>query len=135
MTERGLQIHEWNQEGYKPLVFHHDWMVAQLNWEPSFDPAKLGEIERHNRTDEVFVLIRGKAIIFTMDEQGMRIEEMRPGVIHNVLQSVWHGLLATRDACWIIVESRDTHLHDCEFRQLSEDELGQIRASLPAWAL
>ena len=25
MTARGLEVHEWNEDGYKPLVFSHDW--------------------------------------------------------------------------------------------------------------
>jgi len=135
MTERGLQIHEWNQEGYQPLLFHHDWMVALLNWEPLFNLAKLGEIERHNHTDEVFVLIQGNAVIFTIDEQGMQTEEMLPGVIYNVRQGTWHGLISAHDARWVIVENRDTHLNDCEFRHLATGEQQQIRANLPAWAL
>jgi mannose-6-phosphate isomerase-like protein (cupin superfamily) len=134
MSERGLQIHEWDQQGYRPLVFHHDWMVALLNWEPAFEPTRLGEVERHVHTDEVFVLTRGRALLFTEDEEGLQIADMRPGVIYNVLQGVWHGLLATRDACWVIVESRDTHLHDVEFRQLSADEREHILGQLPAWA-
>jgi mannose-6-phosphate isomerase-like protein (cupin superfamily) len=131
---RGLAVHDWAREGYQPLVFHHDWMVARLNWEPAFDAVRLGEIERHNATDEIFVLTAGQAMIFTIDELGMQIEQMRPGVIYNVRQGVWHGLLATHEARWVIVESRDTHLHDCEFRQLSPHEVEQVRASLPTWA-
>ena len=135
MTERGLQIHEWYQEGYQPLLFHHDWMVALLNWEPLFDLAKLGEIERHNHTDEVFVLLQGTAFIFTIDEQGMQTEEMLLGVIYNVRQGTWHGLISTHDARWVIVENRDTHLNDCEFRRLGAAEQEQILANLPAWAI
>ena len=40
MTERGLEVHEWNEDGYQPLVFSHDWQVAILNWEPIFDLEK-----------------------------------------------------------------------------------------------
>ncbi len=133
MSQRGLQVYEWNAEGYQPLVFHHDWMVALLNWEPAFDLDKLGEIERHNETDEVFVLQKGHALLITIDEQGMQLADMTPGVLYNVRQGVWHGLLATRDARWVIVETRDTHLHDCEFRTLRPEEQDLVRAGLPAW--
>jgi hypothetical protein len=47
---------------------------------------------------------------------------------------VWHNLVSSRDASWIIVENRDTHLSDCEFRQLSADELENLKVNLPAWA-
>lgn len=135
MTVRGLEVYEWSEDGYKPLVFSHDWQAAILNWEPIFDLEKIGEVERHNQTDEVFVLTKGKAVLFTIDEQGMQIEEMKIGVIYNVCKGVWHNLTSTRDASWIIVENRDTHLHDCEFRQMSEQELSHLKANLPAWAM
>ncbi len=134
MSRRGLEVHEWDEDGYKPLVFSHDWMISILNWEPIFALEKAGEIEHHNQTDEVFVLTKGKAVIFTVDEQGMQVEEMKIGAVYNVLKGVWHNLISTRDASWIIVENRDTHLNDCEFRQLSAEELENLNTNLPAWA-
>ncbi len=134
MSRRGLEVHEWDEDGYKPLVFSHDWMISILNWEPIFALEKAGEIEHHNQTDEVFVLTKGKAVIFTIDEQGMQVEEMKIGAVYNVLKGVWHNLISTRDASWIIVENRDTHLNDCEFRQLSAEELENLNTNLPAWA-
>lgn len=92
MTGRGLEFHEWSEDGYKPLVFSRDWQAAILNWEPIFDLEKIGEVERHNQTDEDFVLTKGRAVLFTIDEQGMQIEEMRICVIYNVLKGVWHNL-------------------------------------------
>jgi hypothetical protein len=133
MKERGLQVFTWNATGYQPLVFSHDWQVALLNWEPIFELEKLGEVERHNHTDEVFVLTRGKAVLFTVDAKGLQMEEMVPGAIYNVRQGVWHNLTSTRDASWIIVENRDTHLHDCEFRPLNAEELSELKVNLPAW--
>ncbi len=133
MTERGLQVFTWNETGYQPLVFSHDWQVASLNWEPTFELEKLGEVERHNHTDEVFILTKGKAVLFTIDAQGLQVEEMIPGAVYNVRQGVWHNLTSTRDASWIIVENRDTHLHDCEFRLLDAEELCELKLNLPAW--
>ncbi len=129
----GLEIHTWDQDGYQPLVFSHDWQAAILNWEPIFDLEKLGEVERHNQTDEVFVLTRGKAVIFTIDDRGLQVEEMEPSIIYNVLKGVWHNLQSSRDASWIIVENRDTHINDCEFRQLSAEEKQKIITNLPGW--
>ena len=56
------------------------------------------------------------------------------GVVYNVRAGVWHNLVSTRDATWIIVENRDTHLDDCEYRQLVPEERAQLDASLPDWA-
>jgi hypothetical protein len=118
-----------------PLVFSHDWQVALLNWEPIFDLDNAGVIERHKQTDEVFVLVKGKAVLFTITTAGdFSVEEMLPGVVYNVLRGCWHNLISTHDATWIIVENRNTHLEDGEFRQLTDIELASLHPQLPEWA-
>jgi mannose-6-phosphate isomerase-like protein (cupin superfamily) len=134
-AQHPVEVHRWVEEGYSPLVFHRDWQVALLNWEPIFDSANLREIERHRQTDEVFVLWRGRALLFTANEAGIGLREMEPGVLYNVTQGTWHNLVATRDASFIIVETRDTHLHDTEIRPMTDGELAQLRAGLPPWAV
>ncbi|MCC6956195.1 MAG: hypothetical protein IT316_05325 [Anaerolineales bacterium] len=128
-----LEIHQYDGVGYQPLVFSDGWQAALLNWEPLFDLAHAGEIERHNQTDEAFVLWRGRALIFVSDGERLQAEEMKTGAIYNVPRGVWHNLLASRDASWIIVENRGTHLEDTELRQMSGAEWAQLRPALPAW--
>lgn len=128
-----LEIHEWTGEGYKPKVLTPKWMTAILNWEPSCDLQNASEIEVHKNTDEVFVLWRGKGALYILEEEGIRIEDMKPGVIYNVPAGVWHGCLGSRDASWIIVENRDTHLYDTEVRKLDSEEIQMIHALAPIW--
>lgn len=131
--EKSLEILNFTEDGYKPLVFSGDWQVAQLNWEPIFDLENAGEIERHVNSDEVFVLWKGKATLFVSSQEGMQILEMERGVVYNVRKGVWHNLLSTRDAAWIIVETRDTHLHDTEIRQMIAEEWDTLQENLPSW--
>ena len=60
--------------------------------------------------------------------------DMRPGVVYNVIKGTWHCNLSSRDASWIIVENKDTHLNDTQLRPLEDEELALIRRQLPAWA-
>lgn len=135
MGESNQYLEIWNHtdKGYQPLVFSAGWQVALLNWEPLFDLEKLGEIERHKKTDEVFVLWKGNAALFVKTTDGMWVENMQPGVVYNVPKGVWHNLLSTRDASWIIVEDRNTHLHDTEIRTMSVNEMADLKANLPPW--
>jgi len=128
-----LEIYNFIDPGYMPLVFFDGWQVALLNWEPLFALGNAGEIERHNQTDEVFVLLRGQALIFTSDGERLQAQEMQPGVIYNVPVGAWHNLLASQDASWLIVENRDTHLGDTELRQMTPAEWTQLRLALPGW--
>jgi mannose-6-phosphate isomerase-like protein (cupin superfamily) len=130
-----LEVHDWHDQGYMPLVLTDNWQVALLNWEPIFDCASLTEIERHNATDEVFVLLRGKAVLFTRaDGEELQALELAAGVVYNVPRGVWHNVVATRDVAFVIVEDRDTHLHDTEIRPITADELASLDALLPEWA-
>ncbi|MCE1252192.1 MAG: hypothetical protein LWX83_01450 [Anaerolineae bacterium] len=133
MPGPGLLSFEWKGEGYQPLVFSQDWQVALLNWEAVIDAENIGEIERHNQTDEVFVLQSGRAVLFTICDDEMQAVDMQAGVLYNVTAASWHNLIATRDASWVIVEKRDTHLYDCEYRRLTADELNKLKGLLPDW--
>lgn len=129
-----LQIYQWNQPGYKPLVFSHDWQIAILNWEPAALAASITEVERHTCTDEVFVLTCGTAALVTTSEEKLEITEAIPGVIYNIKMGCWHTVIGMRGASWVIVENRDTHINDTEMRPLTPEELIIFREQLPEWA-
>lgn len=131
----GLEVYEWEGQGYKPLLFSAGWQVALLNWEPLFERVNLDQIERHNESDEAFILLRGKAVLFTKPGGGeLRTREMKYGTIYNVPRGVWHNLIATRDVQFLIVENRDTHLGDTEIRPITQSEFASLDSQLPHWA-
>ena len=129
-----LEIYDYGEKGYMPLVFTPGWQVALLNWMPLYDLENASEIEVHTETDEVFILWKGHGALFVETDQGLRLEDMQPGVIYNVPKGSWHGVIATRDVSWIIVEDRDTHLHDTTIRSLTEAEKRTLREKAPGWA-
>ncbi len=132
-SQKYLQIERHDGQGYLPLVFSAGWQAAILNWEPPIDLAQLGEIERHTRTDEVFVLWRGRAALFVRTGDQILVTDLQPGLVYNCTCGTWHNLLASRDVSILIVENRDTHLDDTEIRRLTDPERVQILAQLPAW--
>lgn len=122
-----LESYVWEGSGYQPLLLRSNWMVSLLNWEPTAERAHLKEIERHNQTDEVFVLLKGRSVLFVRREgELLKAFDLKPGVIYNVPLGVWHNLLATRDATILIVENCNTHLLDTEIRPITPDELEQL---------
>ena len=116
------------------MVFEEGWQVAILNWEPLFDLENAREVEAHFGTDEVFVLTQGSALLFVRAESGLRCEPMHRGLIYNVPRGIYHNLLASRDASWIIVETRDTDLYDTTLSPLTTQERKQLRDNAPDWA-
>ena len=134
-NSNSLQQMVWQQDGYQPLIFSHDWQVAILNWEPAANANMISEVERHVQTDEVFILWRGAAALVTVDMDGLKITEAVPGVVYNVIMGSWHTVIGTRESSWIIVENRDTHLSDTEMRLLTKTELQEFNRQLPTWTL
>jgi ureidoglycolate hydrolase len=112
MDEKLLEVHEFIDPGYRPVIDFETWRVAILNYLEETHPERIDFMERHNETDEVFVLEKGKGILF-VGEGEMEIEQikpcvMKPGKIYNVKRGVWHTIVLSRDGSVLIVENRDT---------------------------
>ena len=59
-----LDVRECPWEGYSPVVDYGGWRVAALNYIEELRADNLRTMQRHNETDEVFVLLRGRCILF-----------------------------------------------------------------------
>jgi len=131
----GLEKFVWNAPGYAPLAETPHWLAALLNWEPGMTLKQAEQIERHERSDEVFVLIKGKAAIYTVcANDSLEVTEMQVGAIYNVLAGVWHNVLASADASFVIVENSGTNVDGTELRPMTAHEIERLHAHAPGWA-
>jgi mannose-6-phosphate isomerase-like protein (cupin superfamily) len=125
-----LAIHQHNGEGYRPLVDYGAWRVAVLNYSPDLLPERLTRMQRHNETDEVFVLLEGRCILFIGEGQERvtrcHAEDLRPGWVYNVRRAVWHTHTLSRDAKVLVVENRETTYDNSPFCPLSVELQGEI---------
>ena len=101
-----LEIYEYPGEGYKRMVDGPKWTVAALNYAARFDEANFEHLERHNLTDESFVLLAGEATLL-VGEKAERVR-MLPLKVYNVPAGVWHHIFVSRDARVLVVENSDT---------------------------
>ena len=69
-------------------------------------------MQRHDETDEVFVLLAGRCILFLGegDERVAQIhaQDMQPLKLYNVKRGCWHTHTLSQEATVLIVENRDT---------------------------
>lgn len=118
-----LEEFTYKEEGFKPLVIYKSWRVAVLNYINETDPARIGRVERHPETDEVFVLMRGAGVLFVGEGEPavkkLYAQKMEPGVIYNVKPRTWHTVDLSRDASVLIVENADTGEKNSEYCKLS----------------
>ena len=94
------------------------WRVGLLSYGEKF--SRFFMLERHNRTDEVFVLVKGEATLYIADKD-INVSEykMEKGVIYNVAKSEWHGIVVSRDALVMVVENEDTTEENSDYIYLT----------------
>ena len=102
----GLEIFEYAGEGYNPTMHYDTWRVAIANFGAHFDRDRYDYLEAHRLTDEVFVLLSGKASLVIGKERTETPLEI--GKIYNVKKGVFHAMLMERDAKVLIVENHNT---------------------------
>ena len=102
----GIEIYEYNGKSYRSAMRFGTWQVAFLNHGKPFEEENFDKVERHNDSDEVFVLLEGKATLIVGEELN-RIE-MEPNKIYNIPEGVWHHIFTTEGTRVLIVENDDT---------------------------
>ena len=118
---KGLDILEHCGIEYRRLVNNAKWTLASLNWAPRFDESNVCELERHNLTDETFVLLNGKATLL-VGEKADRIE-MEPLKYYNVRAGIWHHIIVSEDARVLVAENANTSKDNTEYLSLATGEV------------
>mgnify|MGYP002516725299 CR=1 FL=1 len=109
-----LEVFTYEGSGYNPTMHFDSWRVAFLNYAERFD--RIEKLERHLLTDEVFVLLSGKAMLL-LGEKAQAVN-METGKIYNVKKGAWHAIKVTPDAKILIVENHNTGLENTQYMSL-----------------
>lgn len=130
ISETLLEIRHHTDKGYKPVIDFNTWRVAILNYSEDLKPENLSAMQRHEETDEVFVLLKGRCLLFIGDGQAsvtaIYAEDMRPCRAYNVKKGVWHTHTLSKDAMVLIVENRDTTYDNSPFCSLQAQQRRMI---------
>jgi ureidoglycolate hydrolase len=130
LPETLLEIRGHDDPDYKPLVDFQSWRVALMNYTPDLTPEKIHRMQKHTGTDEVFVLLAGRCILFIGegDDAVAKVHalDMQPYKLYNVKRGVWHSHTFSVDARVLIVENRDTTGANSPFVELTEEQQKEI---------
>jgi ureidoglycolate hydrolase len=133
MDEKMLEIREFTGPGYQPVIDFSMWRVAILNYIDEIHPEKIEKMERHNETDEVFVLIKGQGILFLGegDQRVIKIhtQVLEPGKIYNVKRGVWHSIVLSKVGSVLIVENMNTNGANSDYFAINLEQRGVIVAT------
>lgn len=109
----GLDVVSYDGDNYIRAVEDGGWCVAFLNHGDRFTAPTY--MERHNETDEVFVLLAGEATLL-IGESGQKVK-MSVGKIYNVHKGTWHQIVTKPGARCLVVEKSDTSEANSERRE------------------
>ena len=130
ISETLLEVREYIGVGYAPMIDSGAWRVAILRFIDELLPQRLDKMQRHDKTDEVFVLLAGRCILFigegTEYVTEIHAQYMEPMKLYNVKRGCWHTHTLNQDATVLIIENQDTNSSNSPETSLGVIQRGQL---------
>ncbi len=122
--------YEFESEGLNRVFENEKWMVGIKNWKPANDVAGIDCIERHNETDELFVLLAGKCVLIYANEENGNLVfgavDMQPNKVYNIPRSLWHNTITTKQTKLILVEDSSTGMSNSDVLALTPEQITTV---------
>lgn len=127
-----VEIGEYFGKGFQPVLDFEGWRVAMKRAGENTTPAKLHAVDRHNETNEVFILTEGQAEMLLMEGDSVpttfHLIPMKLNVAYSVQQSAWHHVFMSDDAHIIVFERSNTSRENSDSYELDADTIAAIRS-------
>lgn len=122
-----IEKFEYEGEGLIRVFENEKWMVGIKNWKPANDIANTNCLERHNQTDELFVLLSGKCVLLFANEVNgelvIEAVDMEPMKVYNIPATLWHNTVTQKDTKLILVEDSSTGMANSDILDLNEAQI------------
>jgi ureidoglycolate hydrolase len=126
-----IQKFEFGEEGLKRVYENDKWMVGIKNWKPANDIANIDCLERHNETDELFILLAGSCTLLSAVEENGRLAikatAMEPMKVYNIPRSLWHNTVTMKSTKLILVEDVSTGAKNSDVLPLSAEQIAEVK--------
>lgn len=121
-----IETLRYDENGYKSLVFFENWRVALMNDGPKTTLEGLSYFQKHDETDEVFVLLEGRCVLlmagFGENPGEISAVDMEPGSMYNVKKGAWHTHYFAPNTKVVIVENADTVPENSPISNITDDQ-------------
>ena len=109
-------IEKYSYEGqdFSVAMQFEGWKIGLLRYSDRF--SKFDRLERHLLTDEAFILLDGKATLYTETEQ----VEMQKCVIYNIPKGEWHHITVDQTTTVMVVENSNTCDENTQIKFIKE---------------
>ena len=121
-----IETLRYDEKGYKSLVFFENWRVAFMNDGPKTTLEGLSYFQKHDETDEVFVLLEGRCVLlmagFGENPGEISAVDMEPGSMYNVKKGAWHTHYFAPNTKVVIVENADTVPENSPISNITDEQ-------------
>ena len=118
---------QYNGEGVGGEMAANDYLCSFLNFLPRLIPEKVVSMQKHTETDETFVLLKGKAVLFLADgkDKPERITSIKleKEKTYTVPLGVWHAPVMSKDGKILLIENNHTTDDNSPRMPLTEEQM------------
>jgi len=122
---------EFSGEGMQRVYENEKWTIGVKNWKPANDITGIDMLERHNESDELFVLLSGKCMLVSAEETafGMKFDkvDMEPNKVYNIPKTMWHNTITQKNTKMVLIEDVSTGMANSDIYKLNAEEIAAIQ--------
>lgn len=117
-------------------MFHSgEWLLAANSHKKGLnDEAALSSLGRHESTDEVFVLLKGQAVLVLAGKGSefgpIQAVKLQPDTAYTVEKGEWHAILFEENSSCLIVENAFSKAGENYTRPLTPAQIKQAQAAI-----
>ncbi len=125
--------YEFTGEGMHRVYENEKWTVGIKNWKPANDITGISNVERHNTTDEMFVLVEGTCTLVYGNEDAsgnlsFEAVPMERGRLYVIPKHLWHNTITVKETKMFLIEDSNCSGDNSDVRDLTPDEIKCVKA-------
>ena len=129
--EETIFINQYDGEGIGGELVANNYHCSFLTFLPRLIPEKVISMQKHTESDETFVLLTGKAMLFLSngDESPNQIScvKLEREKSYTVPIGIWHAPVMSEDAKIFLVENNNTVDSNSPRVSLTDEQIEVVR--------
>ncbi len=127
-----IERKQYEGDGLSLVYDRGEWVIGIKNYKVANDISTLKVLEKHNMSDESFVLLGGSCTLITYDRKTRSVstEAMEQGSVYTIGSGVWHTTIMKPGTKMILVERSGTNMDNSELLDLPQDIIETVQNTL-----
>jgi len=126
-----IDVKEFSGEGMSRVYENQKWTVGIKNWKPANDISGIDCLERHNETDELFILLSGACTLVYANENNGNLDiqavKMEPFKVYNIPATLWHNTVTRKDTKMALIEDSSTGMQNSNILSLNGEQIARLK--------